>query len=89
VRLATEAETQPLFGDCAEGAIPPLGPAYGLEVIIDDSLNGQPEIFFESGDHQALIHMAGADFQRLLPNAMHGRFSRPGSSGHDHFSHGH
>ena len=76
VRLATELETQPLFKDCARGAIPPLGPAYGLEVIIDDSLNEQPEIFFEGGDHQELIHVTGADFHRLLPNALHGRFTR-------------
>ena len=76
VRLATESEIRALFSDCAVGAIPPLGPAYGLKVIIDDSLSSQPDIFFEGGDHQELIHVAGADFQRLLPEALHGRFSR-------------
>ena len=89
VRLATEAELQSLFGDCAEGAIPPVGPVYGLDVIIDDSLNEQPEIFFEGGDHQELIHMAGADFRRLLPNALHGSFSRLSSSEHPHFVYEH
>jgi len=84
VRLATEEEVQSLFADCAVGAIPPLGPAYGLEVIVDDSLTDNPEIFFEGGDHQALIHVAGADFQRLLPNAVHGRFSRMRSTAHAH-----
>jgi Ala-tRNA(Pro) deacylase len=81
ISLATESEIQSLFGDCAAGAVPPMGPAYGLEVIIDDSLSGQPEIFFEGGDHQGLIHVAGADFQRLLPNALHGSFSRLRTSG--------
>lgn len=89
VRLATAAEVQVLFSDCAEGAIPPVGSAYGLEVIIDDSLNEQPEIFFEGGDHQELIHVAGADFRRLLPNALHGRFSHMMPTEHTHVPHGH
>ena len=76
VRLATEAEMQSLFNDCETGAIPPVGPVYGLEVIIDDSLMDLPEIFFEGGDHQEIIHMTGADFARLIPQALHGRFSR-------------
>lgn len=73
--LATESELRPLFIDCEAGAIPPLGQVYGLDVIVDDALIGQPEIYFEGGDHQELIQVAGADFQRLLPNALHGCFS--------------
>jgi Ala-tRNA(Pro) deacylase len=79
--LATESEIQSLFGDCAVGAVPPMGPAYGLEVIVDDSLNDQAEIFFEGGDHQELIHITGADFHRLLPNALHGSFSHMRAAG--------
>jgi Ala-tRNA(Pro) deacylase len=73
--LATESELRSLFNDCAVGAIPPLGQVYGLEVIVDDILIMQPEVYFEGGDHQELIQVAGADFRRLLPDAMHGRFS--------------
>jgi len=73
--LARESELPPLFKDCALGAVPPLGQVYGLEVIVDDSLIGQPEVYFEGGDHQELLHVDGADFQRLLSNAKHGRFS--------------
>lgn len=89
VRLATEAEMHSLFSDCIGGAVPPLGSAYGLDVIVDDSLNDQAEIFFEGGDHQELIHVSGGDFQRMLPDAMHGRFSRARVGGHAHFPHGH
>ena len=89
VKLATEAELRSLFGDCVEGAIPPVGPVYGLDVIVDDILNEQPEIFFEGGDHQELIHMAGADFRRLLPDALHGSFSQVSSAEHPHFAHEH
>jgi len=84
VRLATESEMRPLFRDCATGAIPPLGPAYGLEVIIDDCLTEQHEIFFEAGDHQELIHVTGMDFNRLLPDALHGRISRVYASARVH-----
>ena len=64
--------------DCATGAIPPLGPVYGLDVIVDHSLMGQPEIYFEGGDHRELICVAGRDFPRLLPNALYGTFSSRG-----------
>ena len=73
--LATESELRSLFTDCELGAIPPLGQAYGLEVIVDDILIVQPEVYFEGGDHRELIQVAGADFQRLLSDAMHGRIS--------------
>ena len=34
--LADETEVIELFDDCKPGAIPPLGPAYGLETFVDD-----------------------------------------------------
>jgi Ala-tRNA(Pro) deacylase len=89
VRLATEEELQSLFRDCAIGAIPPLGPVYGLDVIIDDSLNEQPEIFFESGDHQELIHVSGIDFHRLLPKAKYGSFTHFSSAEHNNYHYSH
>jgi Ala-tRNA(Pro) deacylase len=36
--LATENEIAELFDDCEIGAIPPVGAAYGLAVIIDESV---------------------------------------------------
>lgn len=76
VGLATEAEVGRLFADCDFGAIPPVGPAYGMETIVDDSLAAQPDIYFEGGDHQSLIHVNAAAFQRLMADARHGRISR-------------
>jgi Ala-tRNA(Pro) deacylase len=73
--LAEERRIAPVFGDCDPGAIPPLGPAYGMETILDDSLVGQPEIYFESGDHEELIQVSGEDFLRLMSQARHGQFS--------------
>lgn len=67
--LATEGEFPELFADCEPGAIPPLGDAYDIDAIIDERLVGQPDIYFESGDHCGLVHVSGADFLRLMGDA--------------------
>ena len=74
VEMATEAEIDPLFPDCAHGAVPPLG-CYALPLVVDDSIEVQPEIYMEAGDHETLVHMSHAQFAHLMANARHGRFS--------------
>jgi Ala-tRNA(Pro) deacylase len=74
--LATEQELRALFGDCELGAIPPVGDAYHMEVIMDDSLAAYPDIYFEGGDHTDLIHVRHDDFHRLMQHARHGLFSQ-------------
>lgn len=73
--LAEEQRIAPVFADCEPGAIPPIGPAYGMETILDDSLVGQPQIYFEAGDHEELIQVSGEDFLLLMGQARHGQFS--------------
>lgn len=75
VYLATEKEIEDLFPDCETGAIPALANAYGLSMLVDESLDRQPEIYFEAGDHCTLVHMTGEQFHRLMEGAPHGRFS--------------
>jgi Ala-tRNA(Pro) deacylase len=75
VDLATEHEIEQLFRDCALGAIPPVGECYGLDMIVDESFQGQPDVYLEGGDHATLIHMNHAQFARLTTRARHGRFS--------------
>ena len=75
-RLATEAEVEQLFDDCELGSIPALGQAYGLEVMVDESLLECDEVYFEAGDHTELVHLAGQDFEHLMALAGHGQFSR-------------
>ena len=48
---------------------------YGLDIIVDDSIQAQPDIYMEAGDHETLLHMGHAQFARLTANAPHGRFS--------------
>ncbi len=74
--LAAEGELVRLFNDCEIGALPAIGPAYGIETIVDDSLAEQPDIYFEAGDHEQLIHVSAEAFETLLGGSIrHGRFS--------------
>jgi Ala-tRNA(Pro) deacylase len=75
LQLATEPEIAEIFRDCERGAIPAVGACYGLDVIIDTSIEQQPELYFEGGDHATLVHMNSAEFARLNPQAQHGSFS--------------
>jgi Ala-tRNA(Pro) deacylase len=75
VALASEQEIGRLFPDCDLGAIPPLGEAYGLDMVLDDSLGGLHEVCFEGGDHRTLISIGGEHFRQLMAGARHGRFS--------------
>ena len=57
--LATENEIAELFDDCEIGAIPRVGAAYGLAVIIDESVAHLAEVYFEGGDHATLVRVTG------------------------------
>jgi Ala-tRNA(Pro) deacylase len=78
VDMASESNIDALFWDCAHGAVPPVGECYGLDVIVDETIDQQPEIYFEGGDHLTLVHMSQSQFARLNANARHDRFSLHG-----------
>ena len=73
--MASEEQIETLFLDCEPGAVPALGAAYGLKVIVDDSLANEPEIYLEGGDHASLVRISGRTFQKLLADARHARFT--------------
>ena len=77
LELATEAELAEIFDDCEPGAVPPIGPAYGIPVLVDERLLHVSDLYFEAGQHRDLVHLTGAEFARLLATAPHTRFSRP------------
>ena len=74
--LADEKDLQDVFDDCSIGAIPPVGRAYNMDVIYDDSLNRNEDIYFEAGDHVSLLHVSRDDFKVLLDKVPHGMISR-------------
>lgn len=41
----------------------------------DQSLVDAPDIYFEAGDHQALVHVIGSEFLKLMANAPRGQIS--------------
>ena len=73
--LATEREFSDLFKDCEPGAIPPLGSAYGIDVVLDHNLADAPDVYFEAGDHTSLIHVSGRDFLKLMEGWPHRHIS--------------
>ena len=75
VDLASEEEVAKLFGDCERGAVPPVGECFGLDVIVDDSIDAQSEIYMEGGDHATLIRLDREQFARLTAKAWHGHFT--------------
>lgn len=73
--LAEEDELAALFGDCEAGAVPPLGPAYGIETFLDQSLTSLANVYFEAGDHEKLVHTSGEHFRTLLGGVRQGYYS--------------
>jgi len=73
--MASEEQIESLFHDCEPGAVPAIGAAYGLRVIVDDSLASEPEIYLEGGDHASLVHVSGSAFRELMAGARHARFT--------------
>ena len=76
LRLASELELYDLFKDCELGAIPPLGSVYGIQTVVDEALMEKPEVYFEAGDHEELIHVDGQAFRAMMAGAARGRFSQ-------------
>jgi Ala-tRNA(Pro) deacylase len=37
----------------------------------------QPDVYFEAGDHEDLIHVSAENFQKLMSGAEHASFSKP------------
>ena len=74
--LAKEIDLRELFKDCDAGALPPVCTAYGMQTYLDESLVQHADVYFEAGDHEALIHMGTDQFLDLMDRAERARFAR-------------
>jgi hypothetical protein len=45
--LAAEYEIEELFDDGMPGAIPPVCEGYGLDTVVDEGIEEQPEVYLE------------------------------------------
>jgi Ala-tRNA(Pro) deacylase len=75
LELVEEVDLAALFPDCEPGAVPPLGPAYGVTTIWDTRLGREATVYLEAGDHETLIELSGRTFHELMAPAERGRFS--------------
>ena len=74
-RLAKEHEIKRIFGDCELGAVPAIAQAFGLEVVWDEVLKEDDDLYIEAGDHRNLIHLKQEQFQKLMAKNPHGEIS--------------
>lgn len=77
----TAARTQTLFQDCEQPAWPPFAAAYGQQAVIDISLYSQLVIRVAAGRRDVLLGLSVQEFQRLMGDAVLGRFSAPMPTG--------
>jgi len=68
-QLTRESNLPSLFGDCERGAIPALGDAYNIPMLLDRTLTRQGDVYLEAGDHDHLIHMSMEQYLKLVPHA--------------------
>ncbi|NQZ11163.1 MAG: YbaK/EbsC family protein, partial [Algicola sp.] len=66
LHLAKEKQVYRLFNDCEQGAIPGLGDSYNIDVVFDDLLDQQRDIYLEGCDISTLVHLKQAEFHRLM-----------------------
>ena len=74
LRLAERSRVEALFTDCAHGAVPALGMAWGIETIVDDELEANEVVYMEGGDHECLLRMSHDQFHALMRAERHGNF---------------
>ena len=67
--LASEEDLDDWFCDCDVGSVPPIGPWYRLPTVVDRELRTQADIYFEAGDHRALVHVSETSFELLMTGA--------------------
>lgn len=77
LEFASEQELAELLDDCVLGAVPPIGEVYDIEVVIDEELLTESDVYFEAGDHEELIHVGADAFDSLMQNAERASFAQP------------
>jgi len=71
----TLAQSDRLYTDCEPGAHPPVGAAYGIPVIVDESLLEQNLFYIQSGCNTTLLQMDGRAFRSSIAGAVKGRIA--------------
>jgi Ala-tRNA(Pro) deacylase len=75
--LADEASVSRLFPECDPGVVPGLPNAWGVEMVWDDALMAQPDVYLEAGDHERLLHIETRYLREAFGDAPSCHFSQP------------
>jgi len=75
-QLIKEREVYQMFADCEHGAIPPIGEVYNIPTVCDSLLDDLETVYIEAGDHRKLLQLSHDNFESLVANSKHLRFSR-------------
>lgn len=65
IRWAEPAELEVLFPGCESGAIPALGPLYGIPMVIDTDLARDPDITFSTGTRGQTVTLTMRAYEHL------------------------
>jgi len=69
--LLKENDVFNLFADCAKGAIPPVGNAFNMSMVCDESLDLLENVYIEAGDHETLLKLSHQDFTNIMNSSKH------------------
>lgn len=72
----TPEQSDKLFTDCEPGAHPPIGGAYGIPMIIDESLLEQDLFYLQSGCNTTMLQMDGRAFRLAIAGANKGAIAQ-------------
>jgi len=75
--LASEDDVRTLFEGCDPGAAPGLPIAWNVDMVWDDDLLAQPDLYLEAGDHEHLIHVQTQYLREMLGDVPHCHFAMP------------
>jgi len=74
--LASEDAVRLLFDGCDPGAAPGLPIAWEVDMVWEDDLLEQPDLYLEAGDHERLIHVETKYLREMLREVPHCHFSK-------------
>lgn len=64
VRMLGEKELSALAPDCEVGAVPAVGPLFGVTMVADYAVRDDPEISFNAGSHRFSAHVDRVKWER-------------------------
>jgi Ala-tRNA(Pro) deacylase len=65
IELADEPTLGRIFAECELGAEPPIGPLFGVQTIMERSVEDADRVIFQVGTHADAVEMPVSEFKRL------------------------